>query len=1107
MTAPNAAGAAQIAAADPDANVWLVANAGSGKTKVLTDRVARLLLRGVDPQNILCLTYTKAAAAEMQNRLFRRLGAWAMAEDGALRGNLADLGEVVPDASRLRLARQLFARAIETPGGIRIQTIHSFCAGLLRRFPLEAGVSPAFRELDDRSATLLRAEILDTMAEGHEVRLLDAVLPEVGEAVDGFLAQVAARRADLARMPGDAALRQAFGVPLALDEAALLGQVLGPGDAALLAGLVAPLLAGSATDQAAGRTLALLPATPDLAALERLEGVFLTKTGENAGQPKLERFPTKSTRAALGDRLAHLHALMGRVADARPLRLAFQAYRKAEALHRFAAAFLARYEAAKAVQGWLDFDDFITRASALLADPGTAPWVLYRLDGSIDHVLVDEAQDTSPAQWRIVAALTEEFTAGLGARPVPRSLFVVGDKKQSIYSFQGADVVGFDRVKTDFASRFDAVGAPLGQGELVHSFRSAPAILDLVDRAFPGTLEVALGGPFRHRAFHDAMPGRVDIWPVVPKPERPEAGDWFDPVDMQGETDAPIVLARQIAAEIRRMLQAGEQIPDKDGFRPVRPGDFLILVQRRQALFEALIRACKAEGLPISGPDRLTLTEELAVRDILALLTFLNTPEDDLALATALRSPLFGWSEQRLFALAQPRKGYLWEALRAADEVETLAMLNDLRRWTEYLRPFELIDRILTRHGGRERLLGRMGEEAADALDELCQQALAYERAEVPSLTGFLVWMAAGEVEVKRQAEGEGQVIRVMTVHGAKGLEAPVVILPETADRDLSREKDLILPLSAGLATWAGRKAEDPPAVAALKAARALLREAENLRLLYVAMTRAKCWLIIAAAGEASESSWHGILSNAIAGMPTTALGEGRLRHQSGDWPDPAPQGVPPILPDDLPPWLGHAAPPPPPQPATRSPSDLGGEKIVPATMADPAAGADAAETPSDGARARGTLLHLLLQHLSGLPAADRAALAQRLRAPEDLLSEAVAILDEPALGWIFGPESLAEVEIAAPWQGAVLDGAIDRLVVLPDRVIAIDFKSNAVLPAGADQVPEAYLRQLGAYAHALAAIYPGRRIETAILWTRGPVLMPLPPANVTAALLRAGPA
>jgi ATP-dependent helicase/nuclease subunit A len=333
------------------------------------------------------------------------------------------------------------------------------------------------------------------------------------------------------------------------------------------------------------------------------------------------------------------------------------------------------------------------------------------------------------------------------------------------------------------------------------------------------------------------------------------------------------------------------------------------------------------------------------------------------------------------------------------------------------------------------------------------------------------------------------------------------VILPETADRDLSREKDLILPLSAGLATWAGRKAEDPPAVAALKAARALLREAENLRLLYVAMTRAKCWLIIAAAGEASESSWHGILSNAIAGMPTTALGEGRLRHQSGDWPDPAPQGVPPILPDDLPPWLGHAAPPPPPQPATRSPSDLGGEKIVPATMADPAAGADAAETPSDGARARGTLLHLLLQHLSGLPAADRAALAQRLRAPEDLLSEAVAILDEPALGWIFGPESLAEVEIAAPWQGAVLDGAIDRLVVLPDRVIAIDFKSNAVLPAGADQVPEAYLRQLGAYAHALAAIYPGRRIETAILWTRGPVLMPLPPANVTAALLRAGPA
>ncbi len=1097
MTA-DAASAAQAAAADPDSNVWLVANAGSGKTKVLTDRVARLLLRGVDPQNILCLTYTKAAAAEMQNRLFRRLGAWAMAADAGLRASLEELGETALDAARLRLARQLFARAIETPGGIRIQTIHSFCAGLLRRFPLEAGVSPAFRELDDRSATLLRAQILDRMAEGPEAPLLDAVLPEVGEAVETFLAQVAQRRADLAQMPDEARLRQAFGVPAGLTAEALVAQVFGPGDGALVAGLVPALLTGKDSDARAARSLMLMPAVPDLEALALLEGVFLF--GEKAKAPfgpKIGSFPTKDLRLSLADRMAGVEALMQRVADARPLRLGLQAFRKAQALHRFAAAFLARYAAAKAAQGWLDFDDFITRASALLTDGGVAPWVLYRLDGSIDHVLVDEAQDTSPAQWRIVAALTEEFTAGLGARPVPRSLFVVGDKKQSIYSFQGADVAGFDRVKTGFSARFAAVGAPLGQEELVYSFRSSPAILDLVDRAFPPPHEAALGGAFRHRAFRADMPGRVDLWPVVPAPDKPEPGDWFDPVDMQGETDAPVVLARQIAAEIRGMLDRGEQIHDRGAFRAVRPGDFLILVQRRQALFEALIRACKAEGLPISGPDRLTLTEELAVRDVLALLTFLNTPEDDLALATALRSALFGWSEPQLFALAQPRRGYLWEALRASDEAATLAVLNDLRRETEFLRPFELIDRILTRHRGRERLLGRMGEESADALDELCQQALAYERAEVPSLTGFLVWMEAGEVEVKRQAEGEGQVIRVMTVHGSKGLEAPVVILPETGDRDLTREQDLVLPLAPGLATWAGRRADDPPAVAAMKAARVAQREAENLRLLYVAVTRAKCWLIVAAAGEAGESSWHGLLRQAMAPLSPVPVGGGRLRHQFGDWADPAPDAAAPVAVPGLPGWA--AAPPPaaPPGLPVLNPSDLGGEKVVQAGPLPPAAA-------GEDARTRGTLLHLLLQHLPGLPPAAAAALAARIGAPGALLAEAQAILGDPALAPLFGPGSLAEVELAAPGGGGILNGAVDRLVVAPDRVLAVDFKSNAVLPATPAEVPEAYLRQLGAYAHALAAIYPGRRIETAILWTRGPVLMPLPPEIVRQAFVRA---
>ncbi|MFE3835819.1 double-strand break repair helicase AddA [Pseudogemmobacter sonorensis] len=1109
MKVPDPASAAQIAASDPLANVWLVANAGSGKTKVLTDRVARLLLQGVDPQNILCLTYTKAAAAEMQNRLFRRLGEWAMAAEDRLRADLARLGqggELTGPA--LAQARRLFARAIETPGGIRIQTIHSFCAGLLRRFPLEAGVSPSFTELDDRSAALLRAEILEEMAEGPEAALFEAILPEAGEQIDNLLRQIVGQRADLIGGADPAALRTAFELDPQEDEAALLGRCFAPGDGPALAALVPALLAsGKSTDNRAGALLATLSPPFGLDDLAVMEGVFLT--GASAKAPfsaKIGSFPTKETRAGLGDVMDQVEGLMARVEAARPVRLALVALRKALALHDFAQAFLRRYEAAKARRGWLDFDDFITRATRLLTDPAIAPWVLFRLDGAIDHVLVDEAQDTSPAQWRIIAALTEEFTAGRGARDIARSLFVVGDKKQSIYSFQGADVVAFDGWKSRFSDAFRAAGAPVLELPLVHSFRSSRAVLDLVDACFRGDLEPALGGAFEHRPFHQALPGRVEIWPPVPAPEKPEPKEWYDPVDLVGQTDAAVVLAERIAGRIAEMIHAGVQIPDHlapGGARPVRAGDFLILVQRRGEIFESVIRACKSAGLAIAGPDRLTLSEELAVRDILAALAFLVTPEDDLSLATALRSPLFGWSEAQLYRLAHGRKGYLWEALRQSDraeEAEALAILRDLRDSAEFLRPYDLIDRLLNRHRGRSRLLARLGEEAADAIDELSQQALAYERAEVPSLTGFLVWMAAGEIEVKRQPEGEGSQIRVMTVHGSKGLEAPVVILPDTADRQL-RDRDMILPLAESVVTWAGRKAEDAGAVAARKAARAAAREAENLRLLYVAMTRAKHWLIVAGAGECGETSWHGIIRRGALRLGAEADPAGALHLGFGDWPPeaPAPAGTQSrVLAPDF--ALRPASAPPEPL-RIWSPSGLGGEKVV----LDPGAPFDPTEPSGDGdPLERGTALHLALQHLGDLDPSAREEALSALGLDENLAQEARAILTAPELAWLFAPGSLAEVEVAVPWNGGWLAGAIDRLVIAPDRITIVDFKSNRAVPLDPGEVPEAYLRQLGAYALAMAALYPGRRIETAILWTRLPHLMRLETEAVRAALARA---
>jgi ATP-dependent helicase/nuclease subunit A len=744
VTARNAASERQLQAAEPRASTWLAANAGSGKTRVLTDRVARLLLDGANPQRILCLTYTKAAASEMQNRLFRRLGSWAMLPDDRLAADLADLTDRTdPDPARLAEARRLFARAIETPGGLKIQTIHSFCATLLRRFPLEARVSPTFTEIEDRAADLMRAEIIEDMAAGPQASLVDGVARHVTD--QGFEAlskAITANRAGFAVPRSRDDIAGILGLPPGYDTRALLAEVFVGGEVDLLSRVRQALASGGRNDAAAAGKLSNI-VQADLSALAILEDVLLT--GATAKAPfaaKIGNFPTKGMReGALAADMPALEALMARVEAARPRRLALAAADKAAALHAFARAFLDEYARRKEKRGRLDFDDLIERARLLLTDPAVAAWVLWRLDGGIDHILVDEAQDTSPAQWDVIARLAQEFSAGVGARAgVDRTLFVVGDKKQSIYSFQGADPGAFDRMRDLFRARLAPPGPGLMSLALEHSFRSSPAILSLVDQVF--AQDTAAGFDERHIAFKDALPGRVDLWPVVPAAETTEDPPWTDPVDRPGARHHTVILAERIADTLSDMLRGETTIPI-DGSKPgeVRrrrlcPGDILILVQRRSDLFAEIIRACKASRLPVAGADRLKVGAELAVRDLAALLRVLATPEDDLSLAATLRSPLFGWSEQDLFDLAHRRdKVYLWRALqgRGAAFPETVAMLEDLRDAADFLRPYDLIERILTRHRGRQRLIARLGAEAEDGIDALLAQALAYERSEVPS--------------------------------------------------------------------------------------------------------------------------------------------------------------------------------------------------------------------------------------------------------------------------------------------------------------------------------------------------------------------------------------
>ncbi|MFC6582458.1 UvrD-helicase domain-containing protein [Sulfitobacter aestuariivivens] len=649
---------AQVDAAQPEVSTWLTANAGSGKTRVLTDRVARLLLAQVDPQQILCLTYTKAAASEMQNRLFKRLGEWAMLGDDALRLALTELGiGTTFEPSELRWARTLFSRAIETPGGLKIQTIHSFCAAILRRFPLEAGVNPQFTEIEDRAADLLRADIVDEMAESDEAPLVAALAARyTGEDFSSLTRIIVNKRDGFGRDVSSADVLSLFGINADLTSQSLEQSVFDGTEMPLIKELVPALLAKGGNDGKAG--VALQDITElSVNTLPLLERVFLT--GEKANSPfsaKIGSFPTKATQATLAHLMPAIDAFMLRVESARDARLALLATERTLVLHEFARAFLARYEAAKQQRGWLDFDDLILRTRALLSDEKVAAWVLYRIDGGIDHILVDEAQDTSPHQWDIIEKLTDEFYSGQGARPdVDRTIFVVGDKKQSIYSFQGADPEGLNDKGQSFERKIREAGKVFQHRSLEYSFRSSSAILRLVDQVFDPRVQHDLDKETQHFAFKSDLPGRVDLWPLIEKTDEEEERDWTDPVDRRSAQHHSVILAEKIAARIKELVTGEHYIPTDTKSpnifekRRIRAGDFLILVQSRGALFSEIIRACKAAELPIAGADRLKVGAELAVKDLAALLSFLATPDDSLSLASALRSPLFGWSEQDLF--------------------------------------------------------------------------------------------------------------------------------------------------------------------------------------------------------------------------------------------------------------------------------------------------------------------------------------------------------------------------------------------------------------------------------------------------------------------------
>lgn len=1112
--------ASQRAASDPAQSVWVRANAGSGKTYVLTARVLRLLVSGAQAEQILCLTYTKAAAAEMRSRVAERLGKWALASDEELIHDLTELSGAPPTpAMRLR-ARSLFAHALETPGGLRIQTIHAFCESVLHRFPREAGVPFDFTVLEEheRDGMLLEAREavlaagLRGSAEASAVETLFGLMSDfqietaIVEALNKqrllrqVLADPDAAKRELRRLIGPVG-----SIDDVLDEMSH-GYSLSPADHAAIFAQVPPDPDGS---DFVDRLSRIDPTRPDPDALIE---TFLTQGERTARKTLLKR----AVAVLIPDVAARVATEAERIERLYRKRIAAELIARSEAMLDVVAAISSRYEAAKRARSLLDFDDLIEKLAQLLKSDAQGLWVRYKLDAGLSHILVDEGQDTNPQQWEVIGALIDDFFFGESAADRPRSLFAVGDQKQSIFSFQGADPEVFVDAGRKYAFSAKAAHFEVAHVPLHFSFRTLPSILEAVDIVFqrPDLREGALEETgLSHRSARADPGGVVTLWPPIQDvAEETDPNEWPKEPPLVAIQSAQRQVAERIAKEIRKWID--EKRPLGPRGRPVRADDILILVQVRSVLFHEIIRALIRAGIPTPGADRLAVTTHIGVLDMMALGDVLSNPADDLQLAALLRSPLFEVSEEDLLAVAQPRgeNERLWWAMEKSTIPSVKAAYEQLSAWRNRLdfdRPFNFYADVLYAGGGLRRMRGRFGSEIDDVMAEFLDLALLHEQSEQPSLLGFLAELRSREVTIKRELAEVGAGVRVMTVHGAKGLEAPIVILADAASTERGRDRrSIYMQVRPPLFIHAASQATHVPETMDYKLAAEEEQQKEYWRKLYVAMTRAEDELYVTGyltkQGKV-EGSWYEAIEQGLKPRSeTVADAEGSvtaLVYPAGR-PAPAPVAAGMAGPE---PAAGplQLAPLPPHRPL----------RIVrPSSAFEPADGervlATAAEAVADAetARREGIALHALLQHLGRVdrtewdPVARKALMTLIPELPdshERLAAKAVSILGRPELQYLFGTNSRAEVpflaDVRRKGEPVRLAGRIDRLVVGPDSVLVVDFKSDARAPLDPADVPPAYATQLGLYALVASQLFPDHDVRAGILWTSLESLLELP--------------
>ncbi len=1133
LDASKGPGLDQRRASAPDRHVWVRASAGSGKTKVLIDRLLRLLLPdpltgapGVAPDKILCLTFTKAGAAEMSLRLQKRLLEWSAIDDDALREKLKDLIGAEASQQLEQEARRLLARVLDAPSRLRILTIHSFCQSVLGRFPVETGLSPDFKVIEESE----KSDYLQ--------KVLNDTLLSAAENPQSELALVFDRLSivkNLDQLQGD--LQQIIQEPIKLQDLfrdhSSLADIRN-----ILSSEFGIENLDSVTEEGLCREVNIPRASISIMAdiLSRSSpgdidrsNIILNWLSANDAE-RLATFDSykeaiiPKARGKAKDNPDFIERQQKEIERLDRAKLAGNIHSTADLLY-LALRILKAYDRHKKFLGVLDYGDLIFYTRRLLsgdfwqddeAKKLSTAWVLYKLDEGIDHILVDESQDTNPDQWDIVRRLSEEYFAGT-ARPTDRarSLFVVGDEKQSIFSFQRADPEVFHQMREYFAAK----AATLQEGfeeSLIFSFRSTAPVLKLTDAVFSNPellrhIGIKDGTSLRHISHRSdnkrprELHGMVELWkPVIDATLPAQEQGWQLPLgNLDTEDSAQLRLAKLIASRIQAMIHKSEALP----------GDIMILMRSRSPLMLQIIRELKNIFLPVSGMDRMVLSESLIVQDLLALCEFCLLAEDSFSLACALKSPFIGLSEEKLMSisLSRPKTESLWNALRKdsqyKDIVEWLAQLS---AYAATVQPYEFLDRVLTnpcpadpKGSGYRACMARLGHDAIEPLDEILGEALKVELQDIRTLQDFVGYQRATRREVKREMEESAGQIRIMTVHASKGLEAPVVILPDTMSAPRSDKLDRFLwPDKSGLPAplWSESK-EDRSALYQMALDRlAGLQMEEYSRLLYVAMTRAKERLIVCGAAKSEDikpATWYGMVSNGFDRLPdavTTEAGD-RVYSLTGEWPIKNKPALP--EPSQLPVWILAAAPLEADIADSFTPSSQDGDEAI----------EEAVYSPIDQSREfrfkRGNATHKLLQILPDLPLERRENAARRyvagapLGLPRDIqdsiVDETMKILNDPVFAPVFGPGSLAEVPVNGKMaDGRIINGQIDRLVITNSEILIIDFKTNRPSPGDVKAIPPAYRAQLKAYADALTLIYPKLPVKCALLWTDKPLLMPV---------------